>query len=78
MNSTFKIEKEIEVVCESCGEELNTDYDERKDRIKVSPCQSCLDGAYEGGNEDGYTAGRDAAYEEIEEAKDVQSTQETH
>lgn len=35
----------ITIVCDECGNDLEGDYDQRRDRVLVRPCEGCLEKA---------------------------------
>lgn len=67
------IEVEINVQCEACGNDLSTEYNERRKELNVTPCKGCMATASEDGYNKGYEVGHLEGVEEgIESAGEGQ------
>ena len=67
---SVSIEVDITVECDECGSELEADF--RYNTLTVEPCETCLDGKYNEGHQDGKTEGYDEAKEEFEKAEETE------
>lgn len=48
----------IDLVCGRCGDELDGNYDGKKDNLVIDPCKTCLQNEREEGKEEGIKEGK--------------------
>lgn len=54
--ATIDVTKELWIKCDSCGSDLDVDYNAGKGQLSVTPCEKCLESERSEGYEEGYSA----------------------